>query len=108
MALAKALKCCAEWSGTPPSTVCGTVQDLWTYLVPLIQLDEEDIWEASLFESVGEESMDSPTTAEDALPFSEDPEPQGVQASSLHIPIWPEEALKPKVTAGVVGPLNIQ
>ena len=45
-----------------------------------------------------------PNPTEEALLLSEDLEPQGVQASALHVPIWLEEALKPKVTAGVVGP----
>ena len=69
--------------------------------MPLIQL-------ASFLESVGEESMGSPTPTEEALLLGEDPEPQGAQASALCIPIWPEEALKSEVTAGVASLLNIQ
>ena len=42
------------------------------------------------------------------LMLGEDPEPQWVQASTLCIPIWPEEALRPIVTAGVAGPVDIQ
>ena len=54
--------------------MCGTVQDLQGCPVPLIQLEEEDIWEASLLESVGEEPVASLTPAEKALLLSEDPE----------------------------------
>ena len=48
VALAKALLHCAEWSGVPPGTMCGAVWDLQRCLVPLMQLEEEDIWEDSL------------------------------------------------------------
>ena len=44
--------------------------------------------------------------------LGEDLEPQGAQTATLHIPIWPEEALKPDdaVRLGVVttDPLDIQ
>ena len=69
---------------------------------------EEDIWEASLLESVEDGPMASTTPAEEALQFGEDPEPQGVQASTQHKPIQPEEALKPKVTARTAHSLDIQ
>ena len=76
--------------------------------MPLIQLDEEDILEASLLESAGEVPVASPTPTEEVLLLGKDPEPQGAQASAPHIPIWPKEALKPKDTARVAGPLDIQ
>ena len=53
MALAKALQCCAGVVGS------SSQYNVWHSLrpaqmpLPLIQLDEEDIWEASLLESVG-------------------------------------------------------
>ena len=61
----------------------------------LLQLDGKDIWEASLLEFVEEDPVASPTPAEEALLFGEDPEPQGAQASAQCIPVQPEEALKP-------------
>ena len=106
--LAKALQHCAEWSGASPSTMCCVVQDLGRYLAHLLQLVKEDFWEASLPESVEEEPVASPTPTEEGLLLSEDPEPQGVQASAPCKPIQPEEALKPKVTAGTTDPLDRQ
>ena len=73
--LAQALKYCAEWSGAAPDTMCGKVWDLQRCLAPLIQLDEEDIWEASLLESVQDEPMASLTPTEEALLLGEDLEP---------------------------------
>ena len=108
MVLAKALQHCVEWSWAPTGTMCGTVQDLWRCLVPLIQQEEEDIWEASLFESVEEEPMSSMTPTEEALLLGEDLEPRGVHASALCKPVWPEEALKPEVTTGATDPLDMQ
>ena len=91
VALAKGLQCCAEWSGAP-GIMCGTVWDLQRCLVPLVPLDEEDIWEAFLLMSVGDEPVASLTPA---LLLSEDLEPQEAQASALCLPVQPEEALKP-------------
>ena len=82
VALAKALQCCAEQLGSPPSTMCGEVQDLWRCLLPLIQLDEEDILEASLLKSVEDEPVASLTPTEEVLPLGEDPESQGAQTSA--------------------------
>ena len=62
-----------------------------------MQLEEEDIWEAPLLEST-----------EEALLFGEDSEPQEAETSTPYIPVLPIEALKPKVAARVVGPLDIQ
>ena len=69
--------------------------------MPLIQLDEEDIWEASLLESVKDEPLASLTPSEKALLLSEDLEPQGSQVSTQHILIWPEEAPKPDDAVGL-------
>ena len=88
--------------------MCGTVYDLQRCLAPILQLEEEDFLEASLLESAEEEPMASPTPAEEALLLGEDPEPQGVQASAPCKPIWPEEALKSKVTARTTDPLDRQ
>ena len=67
-------------SGLGLGTMCGAVQDLQRCLAPLTQLDGEDIWEASLLESVGNQPMASLTPAEEALLLSEDPESQRVEA----------------------------
>ena len=75
--------------------MCGVVRDLWRCLVPLLQMHDEDIWEDSLLESVGDEPVAFQTPGEEALLLGEDPEPQGAQASTSLIPIWSEEALKP-------------
>ena len=61
-----------------------------------------------MLESAGEEPMASLAPVEEALLLGEDPESQLAQVSAPHIPINIEEALRPKVTAGVAGPLDIQ
>ena len=109
MVLAKALQHCAEQLGlllvqcVMQSETCKDA-----CLALLIQLDEEDIWEASLLESVEDESVASPMPAEEALLLAEDPEPQGTQASAPCKPVQPEEALKPEVTARTADSLDIQ
>ena len=60
--LAKALQHCAEQSGAAPSAMCGTVPRPVKMPCALIQLEEEDIWEASLPEYVEDEPMASLTT----------------------------------------------
>ena len=56
--------------------------------------------------------MASLTPAEEALLLSEDPEPRGAQVSTPHIPVKPDEALKPDVAVGLgvitTDPLDIQ
>ena len=78
---------------------------------PLIQLDEEDIWEASLLKSAEKEPVASPPPTEEALLLSDNPEPQRAVTSAPCIPIQPEEALKPDnaVILGVIttDPLDI-
>ena len=83
-------------------------QDLHRYLIPLIERD--DLLDASILEVAEEELMTSPNTAEEAGQLGEEPGPQEEQATALHTPDQPEEALEPKgaVSLGVMAMVQRQ
>ena len=71
-------------------------------------LRDEDIWEESLLESVGDEPVASLTPAEEALLLGEDWEPQGVQASTWLIPFQLGKALLQPDDDFTTDPQDIQ
>ena len=83
--LVRALQWCAEWSGVSPGILCSAVQDLCRCLEPLMERD--DLFDASMLEVVGEESVTSLTPMEEAVLLGEDPKPQEDQATAPHSPI---------------------
>ena len=109
MGLVRALQWCAEWSGALSDIFCSVIWDLCRCLEPLMERD--NMLDASMLEVTGEEPVVSPTHTEEAVLLGEDPEPKEDQATTLHIPIQPEEASEPEdtISPGVMAadPQNV-
>ena len=79
LALAQALQCCAERSGTPPGVLCNAAQDLQRCMASLMQLEGDEIVRALLLGPVDNRPRVPPTSEEEALPHGDELEPQEAQ-----------------------------
>ena len=76
--LAKAPQHCAEKLRMPSGVLCDIVWDLQRCMEPLMHLEGDDIFEASLLEAADNEPGAFPTLAEEATLLGKDPTSQEV------------------------------
>ena len=108
LALARALQHYMERLGAHTRVLCSMVRDLQRCMEPIMCLKGEDILEASLLRATDNEPGASPILVEETTLLGKDPTPQEAQEAITCSPDFPEETPKPKVTARVGDPLDIQ